>query len=246
MTDLQNFYSSNPLVKTNVTLDVTADCDDTYEIEQWSDNLMEDGCYSPDQPVFSDLPSFEGFVWKAVETNTSDNANEKVGILFETAYSSTQFGDCSFHPEDYYSVRPLTMEVTAMVGYVGQNYTDPCADIVPSKKVRFVSMPTQSGEWAIREYIRAMVYRVGGEYYIEPRMREVLDSLAHEVIDRKKNYVVHYFKVKQHRTAMNHLADFSPEILEFRFLTPADESVNSIEEFLSKIAAQSGVGLKLR
>lgn len=245
LADIVAFYAGVATVASTPSVSTAGTCSDIYVITQYSDNLLVDGCLSEGVPVYTELPSFEGFTWTAnADTDSEDSV--KCGVRITTAYEDTKFGGCSFHPNDYYSVRPLSLEVTALVGGPGDSSVSPCEAIMPSRKIQYSSMPTQSGEWMIREFINANKYRINGEYWTDPRMREVLDTVGTDIIDRTKFYTVYYFKVKAFRQVQNHQGDFSPEIYEFRFGVPQGTDVSTLETTLSGLAAQNGVFLKDR
>lgn len=246
LADLVAFYANNPEVASVPTLTTAGTCNDIYTITQYNKELLVDGCLSEDVPTFNDLTTFEGFRWTPTPA-AAGSTTVKTGVRIRTAYEGgTQFSGCSFHPNDYYSVRPLKLEITDLVGGPGEFLVSPCAAIVPSKKVKYASMATQSGEYIIREFIRAVRYRVNGEYWTDPRLREVLDTVASDVIDRHKSYVIYYFKVRAHRPVVNHVADFSPEIYEFQIVAPVGVDMTALETLLSSVASQNGVALKNR
>jgi hypothetical protein len=174
----------------------------------------------------------------------------KVGLVLTAAYvGNTQFGNPSFFPTDYYSVRPLKLEVTQLMGIGTSNYDGegkPCNNFIATRKITPSSMPTQSGEQVIREYIRAARYRVHGEFYHDTRLREVMDNTAFYAIDRTKNYITYHLKVQQDRSKFNHQATFSPEIYEFVFAFPVGTDTTAFETYIESFTAQNGVFLANR
>ena len=241
LADLVAFYADNEDVAVAPSVSTSGTCSDIYTITQYSKNLLEDGCLTEGAPSFNTLPAFEGFTWTPDPVSEGDSS-VLVGVRLKTAYTgATQFGGCSFHPNDYYSVRPLSLEVTQLVGGPGDRDAAVCKTPVPSMKTQYVSMPTQSGEYAIREFIKANKYRINGEYFVDPRLREVLDTIATDAIDRHKTYVIYYFKVVAHRPVMNHIGDYSPEVYEFQIFAPLGTDMSAVEDALSKVASQNGV-----
>lgn len=246
LADLVAFYSGNADVAAAPTLTTSGTCSDIYTITQYNNTPLEDGCLTNADPKYDTLVSFEGFGWTPTPAGAGD-VTVKSGVRIRAAYEGgTQFGGCSFNPSDYYSVRPLSLEITDLVGAPGDSLVSPCQSIVPSRKIRYASMPTQSGEYIIREFIRANRYRINGEYFMDPRLREVLDTVATEVIDRNKSYVIYYFKVRAHRPIQNHVADFSPEIYEFRIVAPLGTNLTTLENTFSSVASANGVFLATR
>lgn len=237
------------IVSGTIAIETVGDCADTYTLDQYSDNLLDDGCLSEDVPVYRNPQSFEGFVWADCPCTSTSNPDDgtKVGVRLTAAYEDTKFGGCSFSPVDYYSVRPLRLEVTVLVGGPGvDNEGSPCVSPVPSRRTRFSSMSTQSGEWLLRELIKANQYRVHGEFYADPRLREALDSMALKVVDRKKSYVTYHLKVRQNRLYQNHNGDYSPEIYEFVIAFPEAVSASTFELLVEGVTSQFGVYLENR
>lgn len=248
LADLQAFYASDSSVS-GIVVETAGECSDTYSLNQTSKNQIEDACLSEGLPEFNNVQSFEGFVWAECPCVAEDlgDSTVKAGVRITTAYENSKFGGCSFSPVDYFSVRPLRLEVTELVHGVGvdDNGKLPVAPI-PSRRSRFASMPTQSGEWMIREFIKANKYRVHGEFFNDARLREVLDSVALDVVDRNANYVTYHFKVRQNRGGQNHEADFAPEIYEFMIAFKEGVDTSAFETAFSQVAAQAGVYLENR
>jgi len=253
LSDVQAFYAGNPtIVSGSVAVYATGTCSDKYTLQQWSNDCAVDGCLTKPVPTFTSLPWFEGqkpdvdpcATPGAVDTTT------KVGVILTAAYvGNTQFANPSFFPTDYYSVRPLKLEVTQLMGIGTTNYDGegkPCNNFIPTRKITNSSMPTQSGEFVIREYIRGNRYRVHGEFYHDVRLREVLDNTAFYAVDRFKNYITYHLKVTQDRSKFNHQGDYSPEVYEFVFAFPVGVDTTSFETYIESITAQNGVYLTNR
>lgn len=241
LAELQAFYANDPsIVSGTLAVRTAGTCNDIYEVHQYSKDFLVDGCLTEGVPHYDNLQTFEGFSW-IQDADAAGSTTVKAGVRVKTAYSSTQFGNCSFSPADYYSVRPLQLEITAL-----DESGRPCVPPIPSRKTVYASMSTQGGEWMMREYIRQNVYRVAGEFYADPRMREVLDSIALDVVDRNKPYVVYFFKVRQHRVTVNHTADFSPEIFEFQIAFPLGTDTAAFELAFGAVTSQNKVFLANR
>lgn len=246
--ELIAFYANNPMVVADsVALKTTGTCSDVYEIEVYNNDCLIDGCLTEAIPQYDTLQSFEGFVWEdeipaeLTDAELQTALGVKVGVRVTAAYEDTRFGGCSFSPMDYYSVRPLKLEIHEF-----DDSGNACNNPVPSRKVRNSSLPTQTGEWVIRQYIRANKYKAFGAFYHDVRLREVLDANLHEVVDRQKVYVTYFLKVRQNRLYMNHNADFSPEIFEFMFAFPQGTDTSAFEQIISNFASQFGVYLQER
>lgn len=240
LADLVAFYANNSEVASAPTLTTAGTCNDVYSITQYSADCSVDNCLSEAEVRFNDLQSFEGYSWTPDES--ADVATTvKCGVRVTAAYEDTKFGGCSFNPEDYYSVRPLKLEIMEW-----DDSGFPCPTPIPSRKVRNSSIGTQTGEWVIRRFIDANKYKAFGEFYLDPRLREVLDANIHEAVDRTKKYVIYYLKVRQNRLWMNHAADFSPEIYEFMFAFPEGSDTSTFENTVSKVTSQFGIFLQDR
>lgn len=244
LADLQAFYANNPsIVANSIILKTAGTCGDTYQIEQYNNDCLVDGCLTEAVPEFDDVQSFEGFVWDAACPcdPVSNDTSVLSGVRVSTAYEDTRFGGCTFSPIDYYSVRPLKLEITEF-----DDSGEPCRATVPSRRLRFGSMATQSGEFVVREYLGAARYKAYGAFYHDPRMREVLDAELHEIIDRNKFYNIYYLKVKQDRGNFNSQGDYSPEIFEFMFAFPEDVNAVNFESLVQTVTSQFGVNLQSR
>jgi hypothetical protein len=241
LAELQAFYANDPsIVAGTIAVRTAGTCNDIYEVDQYSDECSVDNCLSEAEISFKELQSFEGFVWE--EDVAVDNSEAVlVGIRLTAAYEDTRFGGCSFNPSDYYSVRPLKLEITEF-----DDSGNACAVQVPSRKIRNVGMATQSGEWVIRQFINANKYKAFGEFYMDPRLREVLDANIHEVVDRDKHYVCYFLKVRQNRLYQNHNADYSPEIFEFMFAFPEGTDTSAFELLIEQVSSQFGIYLEDR
>ena len=248
LTEVQAFYASTPGLA-SIALETAGTCSDTYSLVQTSSNFLEDACLSEDQPEFTAVQSFEGFVWETCPCLAEDlgDTTVKSGVRLTAAYENTKFGGCSFNPSDYYSVRPLKLEVVELVH--GPGVFD--AGVLPvsptpSRLSRHSSMATQGGEWLIREKIRADRYRVHAEFYHDSRLREVLDSNVLDIVDRDASYTTYHLKVRQNREGQNHEGDFNPEILEFVIAFKEGIDASAFETAVQTVTAQNRVFLKDR
>lgn len=242
LAELQAFYANNTQVVPNSLVVLTAgECGDTYQIQQYNNDCLVDGCLTEAIPEFDTLQSFEGYSWDvecpcADETTATDTL---CGVRIEAAYEETKFGGCTFSPMDYYNIRPLKLEITEF-----DDSGMPCRSQVPSRKIRNSSMATQSGEFVKREYIKSNVYKAYGQFYHDPRMREVLDAELHEVIDASSFYNIYYLKIRQNRGNMN--GDYKPEIFEFRFAFREGIDTTAFESLIGNFTSQYGIYLKDR
>lgn len=245
LAELEAFYANVPnVVPGSLAVRNSGECSDVYEIEQYNNDCLIDGCLSEDVPQFDAFQSFDGFAWDEdcpCDVVAPGAPGVLCGVRVEAAYEDTRFGGCSFDPVDYYSVRPLKLEITEF-----DDSGIACATPVPSRKIRNSSMPTQSGEYIVREYIRSNVYRAYGEFNLNPRLREALDGEMHEIIDRNKFYNIYYLKVQQNRSGMNPTNNYSPEIFEFRIALEVGKDATELENLIESFTAKYGVVLQDR
>lgn len=253
LTDVQAFYASDPtIVSGSIAVSASGTCGDKYTLSQWSNVCALDGCLSKPVPTYSPLPWFEGQQPTADPcATTSTVTNINVGLVLTAAYvGNTQFSNPSFFPTDYYSVRPLKLEVEQLIGVGTTNYDGdgkPCNNFIATRKLQNSSMSTQSGEFVIREFIRGNRYRVHGEFYHDTRLREVMDNTAfYAVPDRTANFVTYHLKLRQDRSKDNHQGDYSAEVYEFTFAFPVTTNLTTFETYLESFTAQNGVFLKTR
>lgn len=256
LTELQAQYNQDPtVVPGSLVVRTAGECNDVYEIQQWSQECSVDGCLTKPLNTFAPLHGFEGFQFAECPCPApeEEDTDVRVGVVVTAAYESTTFGGPSFSPVDYYSVKPLRVEITQLVGGPGMvggqwgtGEGNPCKNPFHSAPLQYGKMSTQSGEFIIREYIRAKRYSVHGEFYHDVRLREVLDSNAIEVVNTKIPYVTYHLKVKQNRSGQNHTADFSPEIYEFVIAIPQSVNATAFEKYFENITSQNGVYLQDR
>lgn len=253
LADLQAAFSSDStVVSGSIAVYASGTCSDKYTLNQFSTDCAVDGCLTKPVPSFKNLPWFEGQKWTVDPCATVGAVDQtiKVGLVLTAAYvGNTQFGNPSFFPTDYYSVRPLKLEVTQLIGIGVSNYDGegkPCNNFIATRKIQNSSMPTQSGEQVIREFIQQSRYMVHGEFYHDPRLREVMDNTALNIIDRTANYVTYHLKVMQDRLYQNHTADFSPEIYEFVFAFPLGVDTTAFETYIESFTSQNGIFLRTR
>lgn len=253
LADLQTAYAlDTTIVSGSIAVYASGTCSDKYTLNQFSNDCAVDACLSKPVPTYKNLPWFEGQKWDVDPCATVGAVDQtiKVGLVLTAAYvGNTQFGNPSFFPTDYYSVRPLKLEVTQLIGIGTSNYDGdgkPCNNFIATRKIQNSSMPTQSGEQVIREFIQQSRYRVHGEFYHDTRLREVMDNTALNIIDRTANYVTYHLKVIQDRQYQNHIADFSPEVFEFVVAFPLGVDTTAFETYVESFTAQNGVYLRTR
>ena len=99
-------------------------------------------------------------------TTTADDCLTLIG-----AYVDTQFGTCSFHPQDHYELEPVKIyaSITDQLG-------DPCVDqIWCIEKTQLAQQGSGYGHRYIRDLILFRRY-MQENYVYDPRLREVMDQ----------------------------------------------------------------------
>jgi hypothetical protein len=219
-------------------------CADVFTVTQTS-NCMSDLCMSPEAATFSELLSFKGLTWTVVEP-VAVPFTGKCGIRITAPYASSHFGDCSYDPNEYFDNEPLRMEVS-----VYDTNGTPCA-FAKTAEARMTKGPKYrrlSGDFVRKEYIAKM--QQSGYYAFEkwsndPRMREVFNNLATEIISRDKYYVAYYLNYKEFREYENFgqaKEVFEPTI----YVEEGDVATQvALEKALTAITSKFNVNLKKR
>lgn len=198
LTELEEFYANeSTIVEGTLALRSTGECADVYEVEQYNRECLLDPCSAKDTPTFDALQSFEGFVWKEDEAAELPDGTECLaGIILQSAYVETKFGNCSFDPYDHYDLEIPRIDVSQIHDEGGATSfgVDRCATVWPVTELQTIQFASGTGEMVKRELIDFMASRQ--EYFFTPegsRMNETQDvnSWA-SVIDRNKFYKIYY------------------------------------------------------
>ena len=242
LADVQAAYAGNSNIVA-VTLKTAGDCEDVYEIEQYSDCFGPDGCLTEERPTFPTILPFENKVWMdcPCETEATPTEHNKCGIRLEASSNYTRFGDCSWNPMDYYSFKPTYVEI-----YAVEDDGEPCKVQPTMREVQPVQLAAQSGEWVAREYINLVSYLYHDAFMSDPRLREVLDLDIWKYIDKSAFYNVYYFKFKQYRGNVNAGNVYDAEIYEIPIVVKEGVDSSSFENFLNTTFASLGVTVKPR
>lgn len=205
LAELQAYYANNPLVVSgSLAVDAGNDCRDSYTVTQYADNFSTDGCLSTEPGVFSELPGYENVTWEVV-VPTEDHFDEdrKYGLEISAVIPEKYFSDCAMELKDYWEDEPIRLEVM----WIHDSYTgfsEDCKLAFPAaKRTQVGQVANQSGEWLLREYIKAGAYENFSCDYDSPRLREILDSNRRQQIDRKAFYKLYYLQANTYRKAYN-------------------------------------------
>ncbi len=244
LADMQAFYANTPdIVPDSLAIRTAGTCSDTYEIEQYNNSCLEDGCLTQAIPEYDAIQSFEGFAWEECPCATPDAGDDAVlcGVKVTGAYADTKFGDCTFEPTDYFSVRPLRINISQI-----DEAGNPCTTGVKVTKLQNGQVATQSGEWLRRQYLKASSLEAYNIWNNDPRIREVFDNQFLTFIDNNKSYVVYYVVYTMNRNRANWATMHPSDKFETMIAFPVGTSATSFENLFGGYFAQFGVVLKER
>lgn len=247
LAELQGFYANNPLVVADSIVKTAGDgCRDSYTLTQYADGFSTDGCLSSEPGVFSSIGGYDNAAWEVVPTATvAYDANKKCGIEISATIPEKYFSDCAMELKDYWEDEPIRLEVS----WIHDSYTgfsEDCKLSFPSaKRTQVGQVANQSGEWLLREYIKAGVYENFSADYDSPRLREVLDSNRRQQIDRKAFYKIYYLQANTYRKAYNF--GQCPETFEAMVaFKEGDPKAAEFELTFGSVLSKFGVSLKKR
>lgn len=241
--DLQAFYAADTsIVAGSIAFHASGTCSDTYHLSQYNNAYLTDDCLASDVASYDNVQSFEGFAWSECPcADAGDVSTANVGVRIKGAYFDTKFGDCSFEPVDYYRQRPLRI-TASQVNRDGS----PCSTSAKTTKVQFGRVSTQSGEWLVRQYLKALSLEAYGAWSTDPRMREVLDIQVLNFIDRTKTYKVYYINYTENRFKAN-WSTMQPETkFETIVAFPSGTDTSTFESVFGGYFSQFGIGLTER
>jgi len=243
LADIQAAYVGDlNIVPGSVVLKTAGNCEDVYEIEQYS-GCMEDGCLTEPNPEFPAIKPFENTLWsdcpcEAEAVPTQPNA---CGIRFEVSSNYTKFDECSWVPEDYFTYKPTMMEVWEV-----EEDGEPCKAQVKARKIQDAIQKNQDGEWARREYINLAAYLYQAAFDTDPRLREILETSLAYIIDRNAFYNVYYVKYKQYR-GNNFPGNMqNPETYEIPIIVKEGIDTSTFETYLNAMFGSNGVTVRPR
>lgn len=247
LAELQAFYVNNPLYVAD-SLEVTAGdgCRDSYTLTQYADGFSTDGCLSSQPAVFSEFGGYDNAIWEVVPVAAvAYDADKKCGIEISAVIPEKYFSDCAFELKDYFEDEPIRLEVM----WIHDSYTgwsDDCVTSFPSaKRVQVGKVANQSGEWLLREYIKAGAYENFSCDYDSPRLREILDSNRRQQIDRRAFYRIYYLQANTYRQAYNF--GQCPETFEAMIaFKEGDPNAATFEAAFGTVLSKFGISLKKR
>lgn len=248
LTALQAFYANDTsIVAGSISVSQSGTCADTYQLSQYSDTAVVDDCLSPAAVTFSDVVAYNGFYWKLAACEVSNLAPAApsspvyAGVKVTGAYADTRFGNCSFEPTDYFSTRPLRIQIE-QVDSTGQ----PCDGPTKVTKLQYGTVATQTGEYLIRQYLKAASLEAYNAWSTDPRIREVLDQHVMRFIDRTKLYNLYYVVYLEDRFNANWNTTQPNDKFETIIAFANDIDTTNFETLFNGFFSQVGVYLKDR
>jgi len=247
LAELQAFYANNPLYVAD-SLEVTAGdgCRDSYTLTQYADGFTTDGCLSSEPPVFSDFGGYDNAIWEVVPVAAvAYDADKKCGLEISATIPEKYFSDCAMELKDFWEDEPIRLEVM----WIHDSYTgwpDDCVTSFPSaKRTQVGQVANQSGEWLLREYIKAGAYENFSCDYDNPRLREILDSNRRQQIDRKAFYRIYYLQASTYRKAYQF--GQCPEVFEAMIaFKEGDPKAAEFEAAFGSVLSKFDISLKKR
>lgn len=247
LAELQAFYANNPLVVADsVALVAGEACRDSYTLTQYADGFSTDGCLSAEPGVFSEFGGYDNAIWEVVPAALpAYDADKKCGIEITAEIPEKYFSDCAMELKDYWEDEPIRLEVA----WIHDSYTgwpqDCVASFPSAKRTQVGKVANQSGEWLLREYIKAGAYENFSCDYDMPRLREILDSNRRQQIDRKAFYRIYYIQANTFRKAHNF--GQHPETMEAMIaFKEGDPKAAEFELAFGSVLSKFDVSLKKR
>lgn len=237
------FYANSAsIVPGSIKLRTAGECADIYELQQYNNACLLDGCGSEAVPEFDTVQSFRGATWDECpcQTEPAIDSTSLVGIRLTGAYVDTKFGNCSFEPEDHFEVEPVFL-IASLVDSTG-DICDKTDWAVTELQVG--QTPSGTGEQLLRDLILFQGYRQE-RWQCDPRMREVLDinSANLDIVNRSKFYKIYYiFHNVPYMNRHTNLFDNEQYVLAVAFPEEADTS--SFEQLVGSYLASNNVFLE--
>ena len=145
----------------------------TFDVAAWyaaNPTLVDTDLYTAIQNDAADYP-YTGNGYSSVEEDYEPGNTTGQCIKLIGAYVDTQFGTCSFHPQDFYELAPVKIypSITDQQG-------DPCVDQIWCTSYDDYGL---QGSGYGHKYLRdAILFRryMQEQYVYDPRLREVMDQ----------------------------------------------------------------------
>lgn len=247
LTAVKAFYANDAtIVSDSISVYQSGTCSDTYTASQYATTPLSDDCLSPASASYGTVQSFNGFAWTTVPpagTSAPSAPSPAVyaGVRITGAYADTRFGNCSFQPTDYFSTRPLRIRVSQ----VDEN-GDPCTVGAQAIVLQNGTVATQTGEWLVRQYLKANSLEAYNIWSNDPRTRDIYDQQALSFIDRTALYKVYYLVYTQDRFKANFSNSYPNDKFETIIAFPVGVDTTTFENVFGGFFSQVGVNIKER
>lgn len=165
-------YTNNPdVVQGSIAVKTAADCNTVYELEQYNNACLQDGCdtFGADGAKFNQVDSFENFVWLPCDCDgwtfdvdgcpvpPADPTLQdcRAGIKFTGAFLDNELMTCRFSPDDQINVDPITIEVS----FIDPTAGDRCDTLdIPWTIVQNPTIVQGLGQFVARQIIHDRMY----------------------------------------------------------------------------------------
>ena len=219
----------------------------TFDVEVIvADDFSTDGCLSTEPGTFSDFGGYDNEGWEVVvPAAVAFDETKRCGIEVSATIPEKYFSDCAMELNDYWEEEPIRLEVSWIHDpYTG--FSEDCKLSFPSaKRTQVGAVANQTGEWLLREYIKAGAYENFSCDYDMPRMREILDSNRRQQIDRSAFYKIYYLQANIYRKAYNF--GQHPETIEAMVaFKEGDPRIAEFEFAFGSVLSKFDVSLKER
>lgn len=254
-----------------VTFTAGDDCADTYSVTQLSNPLGE-GCLSTDPTAFQGVPEAysttgvpygqagvylpQGYttpagevgVWEPVYVAPSAyDETKKCGLEITAEVTERYLSDCAMELKDFYENEPIRIEVSWVVDQLtGLPLACETKQMPICKRIRPGKYQRQSGEWLVREYLKAGAYDFTACDDSTARMREILDQNRRQQVDRKAMYKLYYLTYKSNK-GNEYNFDQKPEVWETMIaFKEGDPKAAQFEAALGQVVSKFGITLTER
>lgn len=244
LTAVQAYYAADPTVVSGSVVVTSGNCADTYQLAQYALAPVTDDCLSPSPYIaYGPVQSYQGYAWQACPCVTSAGDTDPTspvyaGVRITGAYSDTRFDNCSFQPTDYFSQRPLRIRLSQV-----DQFGNPCDNFAPVTQLQFGTVATQTGEWLIRQYLKANSLEAYNVWSSDPRTRSVFDQQVLSFIDRTQLYKVYYLVYTEDRFKANYSNAYPNDKFESIFAFPLGADTTTFESVFGGFFSQVGVNL---
>lgn len=248
LTAIQAYYAGdNAIVANSISLLLSGVCADTYQLTQYSDIPVVDGCLSPASVTYKNIVGYNGYSWKAGACSTANLAPAYpgspvyAGVRITGAYADIRFSNCSFEPTDYFSQRPLRI-------HVSQVLSDglPCDGSTKITRLNNGTVATQTGEYMVRQYLKASSLEAYNAWSCDPRIRDIFDQQVLSFIDRTALYRIYYLVYTMDRFSANWNTTQPNDKFETIIAFPMSADTTNFESVFGSYFSQVGVYLKAR